>query len=74
MNKKRFKSVMALHGDTQEDLAKYLGIPQSALSHRIAGTIDFRQTEIEHIAMRYNLSADDLQAIFFAKLVPCEET
>lgn len=69
MNTKLLKSVMVLRGDTQETLAKSLGLPQSALSSRIAGAVDFRRAEIEQIAKRYELTAKDIQAIFFTNLV-----
>ena len=57
---------MSNHGDKQSDLASVLNLPQSALSARMNGKTDFRQKEMEAIRKRYGLSADDMQAIFFA--------
>ena len=57
---------MGRHGDKQSDLAKAIGIPQSALSDRMNGKRSFRQDEMNIIRKRYSLSAEQLQAIFFA--------
>jgi hypothetical protein len=57
---------MALHGDTNKDLAELLGISEQSVSCKINenGT-EFKQGEISKIAMRYTLSPDDVVAIFF---------
>ena len=67
INKLELKAVMVRYGDRQEDLADAIGISLSALNMRINGSIPFRQPEIEKIALRYNLSAEDIQRIFFAQ-------
>lgn len=66
MNKKLFRSIMVLHGDTNEDLAEYLGISSASVSAKINenGT-EFKQGEIARIQRRYKLSAEQLEAIFF---------
>lgn len=56
---------MGRHGDKQYDLAKALNLPQSALSARMNGKTDFRQTEMNIIRKRYGLDADNMQTIFF---------
>lgn len=66
MDKKELLSKMAKHGDNQSELAKFLGLTQSALSARMNGHTDFRQKEMNAIRKRYDLSADDMEAIFFA--------
>jgi len=57
---------MNRHNETQQALANALHMAQSALSKRMNGEIDFRKNEMEAIQKRYSLSADDMQAIFFA--------
>ena len=69
MNKNKLRAKMVEYGDTQADLAKALFISVSNLSLRINGRVDFRQSEIDLIKKRYNLSAEDLDLIFFADAV-----
>lgn len=69
MNKKELKAVMARYGDRYEDLAAFLGIALSSLSNKINGIVSFRQTEISQIVIRYKLSPEDIQKIFFADTV-----
>ena len=64
-NKLELKSVIARYGDRQSDLAEAIGITQSMLSNRINGNSEFSRPEIEAIASRYNLTADEIQKIFF---------
>lgn len=66
MDMNLLRGFIAKNGDSQTSLAAAIGIPQSALSARMNGKTDFRQAEMEVIRKRYKLSADDLQAIFFA--------
>lgn len=67
INKQELKAVMVRYGDRQEDLANAIGISLPGLNMRINGSIPFRQPEIEKIALRYNLSAEDIQRIFFVQ-------
>ena len=73
-DRNEMKAVIALKGDRQEDLADALGIPPSALSARIKGKIEFRRNEIETIILRYKLTPQDIQRIFFAKTVSQNST
>lgn len=73
MNKALLKSVMTLHGDTVKDLAEYLCItPQSVYSKmnetRMASghKAEFGQHEIKKMRNRYNLNAEQIEAIFFS--------
>lgn len=68
MNSKQLRSIMVLHGDTNVTLASFLGITEQSLSNKINenGT-EFKQNEISKIKDRYNLSADLVDLIFFAK-------
>lgn len=67
MNSALLKSHMVKNGDTQTALAEALGISLSNLNAKINGNgTDFRQSEIDAIKRRYHLTADDVDAIFFA--------
>lgn len=58
---------MVLHGDGNKELAEYLGISEQSVSAKINenGT-EFKQGEIAKIIERYNLTAEQIEAIFFA--------
>ena len=66
---------MKLHGDTQSDLADYLGISLQQCNAKINGTngAEFGMTEITKIKIRYNLTAELVDIIFFATDVSCED-
>ena len=57
---------MVLNGHTNKDLANMLGISEQSVSCKINenGT-EFKQGEIRIIADEYNLSPDEVVAIFF---------
>lgn len=67
MNGSLLKSIMVLNGDTIRSLAEHLDISPQSVSDKIneRGT-EFRQGEIAMIKERYNLSAEQVEAIFFA--------
>lgn len=72
MNKAKLKSVMVLHQDTNETLAAYLGISQQSFSYKInekklpsGQKAEFTQGEIRKMIDKYNLTPDDVDAIFF---------
>jgi len=69
MNSNMLKSVIVKNGDTQAKLADAMGMQVSALNQRINGQIEFRRNEINFIKNRYNLSADEVDVIFFEELV-----
>ena len=66
MNSQMLRSIMVLHGDTNKDLAKLLGKTEQSISNKIneKGT-EFTQGEIAKIKAKYNLSAEQVEAIFF---------
>ena len=68
MNKELLRSIMVLYGDTNKDLATYLGISEQSVSNKINenGT-EFKKWEIVKIKSRYNLSCDQVDRIFFAQ-------
>lgn len=67
MNKELLRSIMALHGDTNKDLAELLDITEQSVSGKIneKGT-EFKQGEIAKIKDKYNLSPEMVESIFFA--------
>lgn len=67
MNTNRMKSVMALNGDKQKDLAKALDLSPQRFSHKLNERegAEFNQSEIYAIKNRYNLSAQEVTEIFF---------
>lgn len=66
MNKNRLLSVMKLHGDTMGDVAAYLGIARSTLSSKVnEHGSEFTKSEIASLKQKYNLSAEDVDVIFF---------
>lgn len=66
MNKALLESKMKLFGDTGGSLAEYLDISRTTFSSKINGKADFTQKEITLIKVKYDLSADEVDGIFFA--------
>lgn len=65
MNIALLKSKMALHGDSQTDLAEALDITKNTMTNKMQKKNEFKQSEIDLIAKRYDLTADELKEIFF---------
>ena len=67
MNKNMRESVMKLHGDTGGMLAEHLHIARSTFSAKINETngAEFTQKEIRIIKEKYDLSAKQIDKIFF---------
>lgn len=67
LNKNLLESVMKLHGDTGGMLAEHLHIARSTFSAKINETngAEFTQNEIRIIKEKYNLSAEQIDNIFF---------
>ena len=66
MNSALLRSVMALHGDTIKDLAQYLGKTEQIVSKKIKEKgAEFKQGEIRKIKLRYNLTCEQVDLIFF---------
>lgn len=68
MNVNKFLALLKEHGDRQEDLANFLGISRPCASAKIhsRGGSAFTQPEISAMKQRYNLSSEQIDAIFFA--------
>ena len=60
------KSKMVLNKDTTIALAKCLGLNRQNVSAKVNGKRDFKQTEMAKIIRRYNLSDQEIRAIFWA--------
>ncbi len=69
MNKQKLRAQMALHGDNNSTLAKALEISRKSMSEKINNKQTFKQGEMQKIIDRYNLTADDIQGIFFTQEV-----
>lgn len=68
MNKNLLRSIMTLHGDNDTSLAEYLLISRSRFSAKIneTGGAEFNKSEITRIKEKYNLTAEQVDSIFFA--------
>ena len=65
MNTNLLKAKMKLHNDTQRELADYLGRVISNVSFKINGKQAFNADEIRKMKKRYNLTAEEIDEIFF---------
>ena len=67
MKKNLLEAQMKIHGDRQEDLAKAIGVSLNTFSMKLNGRNDrgFTGTEIQKIKERYNLTAEEVDEIFF---------
>ena len=65
---------MELFGDRNEDLANALGISPQRFSLKLNGTYgaDFTVREINIIRVRYKLTIQEVDLIFFKSNVSCE--
>ena len=67
MNKALLESKMKLHGDNQSKLANALGISLARFNAKLNETdgAQFTQGEIQKVKERYNLTGEEVDAIFF---------
>ena len=66
MNKELLRSIMALHGDTNKDLAVVIGRTEQSVSAKInENGSQFTQGEIAKIRQHYSLTAEQVANIFF---------
>lgn len=68
MNKNKLVGVIHSHGDTQEIVAKAIGISLQRFNAKLNETngAEFTQGEIQRIKERYNLGAEEVDSIFFS--------
>ena len=71
MNKKLYRSKMALFGDTNSTIAKVLGISPQRNSAKVNGThgAEYTSREIAILKVRWKLTAEEVDSIFFADAV-----
>ena len=76
MNKALLESKMKLFGDNQSKLAEAVGISLQRFNAKLNGTngAEFTQGEIQKIKDRYNLTGEEVDAIFFKNNVSLEDT
>ena len=69
MQKNELVSVMKKHGDRQEDLANHIGISPQRFSAKIneKDGAEFTKGEIAKIKEKYNLTAEQVDTIFFTQ-------
>lgn len=67
MNKKKLVGIMHGNGDTQETLARAIGISVQRFNAKIneTGDAEFTQCEIKNIKEKYQLTPIDIDEIFF---------
>ena len=64
-NTRLLKSKMVLNNDTTIKLAECLGLNRQNVSVKLNGKREFKQSEIGKIIRRYNLSDQEIKAIFW---------
>ena len=70
MNKKALTAEMAMFGDTQETLAKAIGVTRTVFNKKLnERNAVFTQSEILAIKKRYNLTPEKVDQIFFGEIV-----
>ena len=61
-----FKAKLALNKKTIKDVAETIGVSEATLYRKIGGKSDFTRNEIQLMRKYLNLSAMDIEEIFFA--------
>lgn len=58
---------MKLHGDNGQDLCDYIDLSRSRFSAKLneTGGAEFTQSEIAKVKEKYDLTAEEIDAIFF---------
>ena len=67
VNANVLKSKIVLHGDTMSSLADHLGISRQTLTLKVSGANDFNQSEIKSIIIKYGLTPEEVDVIFFGE-------
>lgn len=53
------------HFETNKNFANFLGIGGTALYDRLSSKVPFKQTEIDKVGKKYNLSGEEVCRLFF---------
>ena len=70
MDIQTLKAIMVLHDESVRDLADVIGLSPSSVYRKLDGECgEFTQGEIAKIKAHYKLTAEQVDQIFFAKLV-----
>lgn len=65
--KHRLKEQIEKNNDTMELLSEYLGITYQTMSKKMNKHAEFTRTEMLKIKVRYNLTAEQMDHIFFSE-------
>ena len=68
LDKNEFRAIIARHGENQGDVALAIGMSPVTLSAKLNGNQEFKRCEIELMALRYNMTAEDVRRIFFTEV------
>lgn len=74
MDKTALKAKMIINNDTGITLSKALNISETTLSAKLNGKAEFTRKEIAIIKLRYKLTAEEINNIFFSCEVTYEVT
>lgn len=76
LNRNKLKAIMALHGDTGNSLSNALGLSPQRFSKKLNEKqgAEFTQSEIQTMKIRYNLTAQQIDDIFFNIKVSRKDT
>lgn len=71
MDKSKLKSLMALNNDTGKTLSEYLDVSEQTFSMKMneKDGREFTKPEIEKIAKRYSMTAEQVISVFFTSIV-----
>lgn len=68
-----FKYYASRHGDTMRDVAKAIDVSATTVSNRLTNKRgDFTRADIQTLKQRWNLSNDEVSAIFFGESAPAD--
>lgn len=65
--KNKLRSLMAANGDNYASLAKKMGISTSTVCNKVNGRVQFTWQDMKSIKNLYNLSAEQMDALFFSE-------